>query len=292
MEKLISKEISAKDAGRRLGDYLKTEMELTKAQIRRLKYQENALRVNGCQERVTCLLKEGDLLEVLIKNSRDAEEKLVPVEGDLDILYEDEDVICIWKPAGIVVHPVGCHKEDSISNYLTAYFRKKNEMVQIRSIGRLDKDTSGVLVFAKNRIAAARLWAQKEQGIFQKEYLAVCEGSFAPEEYETEQTIDMPIGKCRDYPGKMCIDPDGKRAVTHYLAIKGGKVRLRLETGRTHQIRVHMEWAGHPLAGDPLYGNGVRGKTQTALCAYKAEFLQPFSHDRIQVTEDRLKEQL
>lgn len=292
MEKLISKKISGKEEGKKLGDYLKTETGLTKAQIRRLKYQENALRINGCQQRVTYLLKEGDLLEILIKNSRSTEEKLTPVDGELDILYEDEDVICIWKPSGVVVHPVGCHREDSISNYLMAYFQKKNETVQIRSIGRLDKDTSGILVFAKNRIAAARLWAQKEQGIFRKEYLAVCEGGFAPGEYQAEQTIDMPIGKCREYPGKMCIDPEGKRAVTHYQAIKDGKVRLRLETGRTHQIRVHMAWAGHPLAGDPLYGNGVRGETRTALCAYKAEFLQPFSNDRIEITEDRSEEQL
>lgn len=287
MDKYISNKITAQDAGVRLGDYLKTRIGLTKAQIRRLKYREGALLVNGCHERVSRVLAERDTVEIRIEDSSAAEQKLVPVDHGLDILYEDEDVICIWKPAGVVVHPVGCHKQDSIANYLAAYFMKKQEQVQIRGIGRLDKDTSGVMVFAKNRIAAARLWDQKERGIFYKEYTALCEGKFAPEEYGKEYTIDMPIGKCAEHAGKMCVTPEGKRAVTHYRPVEGCRVKLRLETGRTHQIRVHMAYAGHPLKGDPLYGNGVRLETRAALSAHRAVFLQPFTDKIIEIEEER-----
>lgn len=292
MEKQISKTITRQEEGQKLGDFLKWEVGLTKAQIRRLKYQPGALLVNGRGQRVTYLLKTGDLLEIQIGNNAEKEEVLIPVDHELDILYEDEDVICIWKPSGTVIHPVGCHKQDSISNYLAGYFRKKGEAAQIRSIGRLDKDTSGILVFAKNRVAAARLWKQKEQGTFQKEYLAACEGVFLPEEYEKVHRIDMPIEKDPDHPGKMRIASEGMRAVTRYCPLRDGRVRLWLETGRTHQIRVHMAAAGHPLVGDGLYGYGVRGTTHAALCAYRVEFLQPFLNEKIVITRDRLKEQL
>lgn len=292
MEKCITKIIAPAEGGTKLGDYLRQKIGLTKAQIRRLKYQPGALLVNGNGQRVTCLLKAGDMVEIRMESGRTEEERLIPVDHELDILYEDEDVVCVWKPAGVVVHPVGCHKQDSIANYLAGYFRRKGETVQIRSIGRLDKDTSGVLVFAKSRVAAARLWRQKGQGIFQKEYLAVCEGDFLPEEYEKIHTIDMPIEKCPDYPGKMQVGSGGTRAVTRYLPMGNGRVKLWLETGRTHQIRVHMAAVGHSLVGDGLYGHGMRGETCAALCAYRAEFLQPFSNEKIVILKDRLEKLL
>ena len=209
-----------------------------------------------------------------------------------------------------MVHPSHGHYQDTLSNRLHGYFQKKGEQVTIRSIGRLDRDTSGILAFAKNQVAAARLWKQKEEGIFWKEYLAVCErradsplfqtirilnsrkAEFPEKQSEHWQTIDAPIGKMDGSLMKMCVREDGLRAVTHYQVIRQNEkyvwLRVRIDTGRTHQIRVHMAWSGHPLAGDVLYNSRERSSEPQdlplQLCAWKAELQQPFTQEVIKLT--------
>ena len=141
-----------------------------------------------------------------------------------EIFYEDRDVVCVWKPEGRVTHPVAGHSQDTVAGDLVTYFTSKREETVIHCIGRLDKDTSGILVFARNRIAAAKLWEQKEQGVFIKEYLAWCQGEFPKDVLKEEQVIDVSIGKAENIPGqgqKMQVWEDGKQAVTHYPCTHG-----------------------------------------------------------------------
>jgi 23S rRNA pseudouridine1911/1915/1917 synthase len=286
-----------------VGQYLRWELHLTRAQIRTIKFRENGILVNGVWARVNRVLAAGDELKIALADKQEASRHLIPA-GDLpDILYEDEDVICVDKPAGLVVHPSHGHYSDSLANSLRAFFLKRGTDVQVRSIGRLDRDTAGVVVFAKNRVAAARLWQQREQGIFQKEYLAWCEGEFSENEMQQEQTICAPIAHEPGELMKMCVvhEDDVQNgygctegssgrvlyAVTHYQVLQQrpdcALVRLHLETGRTHQIRVHMADCGHPLLGDSLYGSGKEGETHAQLLAWKAEFVQPFTGERVTV---------
>lgn len=355
MGKTIAVQITPADAGCTAGDFLKYRMHFTAAQIRSLKFRKDGICVNGERVRVTQILSENDRLELKMGDEAGDMSHLVPMEHPLHILYEDEDLICVWKEAGMVLHPAHGHYSDSLANYLQAYFAKKGEQVQIRSIGRLDKDTSGIVVFAKNKIAAARLWAQRQNGVFKKEYVALCEGSFPKEAYEREQTIDVPLRKMPGHKNKMCpaaeercgfaetaqsqtagesaeavksqvlgesveaaqggdtedfaedVAESGKiyRAVTHYRVISEEEpcfhkalrvlcrnqaaekmqnmslVHLRLETGRTHQIRVHMAHLGHPLVGDAVYGHGIAGETSAKLCAWQAQLVQPFNWRKI-----------
>ena len=253
---------------------------------------------------------------------------------DLEILYEDQDVLAVNKPAGMVTHPSGIHYQDSLSNQIAEYFRSKGEETRIRSIGRLDKETSGILLFARNQISAARLQKQREEGKLQKTYLAVVEGTFEEEISQsssqemsiimendktleqnalTEKIIEIESGDLTEEkwkkisiplvpdpenPLKMVLSPEGtlsgsKNAVTYYQVLESygnaSLIQLHLETGRTHQIRVHMAGTGHPLLGDTLYNESQTGKayvpgnpfTRAALHAWKLKFYHPFTGNKI-----------
>lgn len=289
-DRTLSWRIGAEDAGRSVENYLTKRLGFTKTQVSRLKFRNHGMRVNGMQVRSTYLLSEGEELVVCLEDSA-AKNHEMEASGTIpDILYEDADVIAVWKPSGEVVHPAHGHYQDTLANRLQAYFQSRGETVTIRSIGRLDADTSGILIFAKNQFAAQRLWKQRETGQFQKIYAAWCEGTFAQEALLKEQSICEPIGAIPGELQKMRVAKDGKPAKTYYqVQIQRDTealLFLRLATGRTHQIRVHMAWLGHPLLGDPLYGNGVPGRTRANLTAWRAEFRQPMTGERIVVLRE------
>lgn len=280
----MSKKVSGIVSGEmKVETFLKKEFALTERQIRQAKFRENGILVNGERKRVTEQLRAGDQVEVLLEERQN--QKILPSAGSLAILYEDEDLLVVNKPAGLVVHPSHGHYSDTLLNRAVYHCEERGEHTLLRAVGRLDKDTSGVLVLAKNQVAAARLSADKEAGMFEKEYLALT----GNRPKQAKGTIDLPIGKDPQSLSKMRIDPDGLHAVTHYeLAENKNRkmppylIKLQIETGRTHQIRVHMAALGCPLLGDPLYGGGKSDKiTRTALHAWRCSLTHPFCGDQM-----------
>lgn len=276
--------------GQVLEKVIKKYLGLSKKQISQAKFRSGGITINGNQVRTTYVCQLGEKLRVCVDEDREDTGKVVPGTGALDILYEDEDVIVLDKPGGIPCHPGRGHYEDSLGNRLAAYFVEKGEHTLVRPVGRLDRDTSGIMLYAKNQIAAARLCLQKQDGVFQKEYLALVEGCF----HTKTGQIKMPIGKIPEEKMKMCVNEKGKSADTQYEVLETflieGKfyslVGCRIATGRTHQIRVHMAWMGHPVVGDVLYGHDGEGQvnpffTGLGLHAERVSFQQPYTGKKV-----------
>lgn len=266
---------------------LRRQLGLTKRQISQAKFRDHGICKNGIPCRIHEALTPGDQVTVKIEEESDASSHLIPLKGDLKILYEDQDLILVEKRSGIPVHPAHGHYKDTLVNLLAYYFTQKDEHVLIRPVGRLDLETSGVVVFAKNQTAAARLDQQKKQGIFHKEYLAIVTGQ--PEQEQGE--ITSPIGRAPGSLNRMQVCMEGKTAQTyfwveHYLKDQNRSlVRLRIKTGRTHQIRVHMASIGHPLLGDSCYNPHPELELigRTALHAGTVWLNQPFTGEVLEI---------
>ena len=225
-------------------------------------------------------VKTSDIVEVDFDFDED-NSNIVPVKMNLNIIYEDDSLIVLDKPFNMPVHPSLNHYEDSLSNGLKYYYDSVNLHRKIRPINRLDKDTSGIVIFAKNEYAQDRI------RITNKIYLTILEGKL-----EGSGIIDKPIARKADSIIERCINDNGEKAITEYSVIKNfnigneefSLIKCILHTGRTHQIRVHMASINHPILGDTLYGKSSTLIDRQALHAYKLTFVHPITKKEIEVT--------
>lgn len=311
MKHWIEKTVPADYDGSTLQHFLREGMGLTKKEISRAKFLPGGICVDGEHRKVTIQVRTGQQVRVQTEGTEKRSEQLKPSGKQLEVLYEDANLIVVNKPSGLSVHPSGrqTFAADTLANRLLYYLREKGEESVIRIIGRLDKDTSGVVLAAKNRTAAARLERQREKGTLHKTYLALTEGIPQPEQGVVEKWLAPdPADKTRMV---VCAagTETGKWAKTHYRIRKkweengAALLELQLETGRTHQIRVHMQSMGCPLLGDPLYGKSAGGQAEknstekaeaeqdkrerrmqrTALHAVALDFRQPFTGEPLHV---------
>lgn len=259
-------------------EYLQKELHFSRRQISSLKYRADGIRVNGLPQRVTYVLKAGDILEIVPKSAGSLYLDHGTFTEPPVILYEDGDLLIVNKPSGIVCHPSPGHYADTLANQVAAYCAEKGENWTIRLIGRLDKDTSGAVIFAKNSETAA-LISQKIKT--DKTYFALAEGQFP----KSSGMIDLPIGPDEAIRGKMTISDSGKEAQTFYEVIADLRsctlLKVRIEHGRTHQIRLHLAASGHPLVGDPMYGSGEPGRTHAMLHCRSVRLDHPFTGEEI-----------
>ncbi|MGN1014907.1 MAG: RluA family pseudouridine synthase [Butyricicoccus sp.] len=249
-----------------------------------LKKHTGSVRLNGEPVFVVVRTKTGDRLDIDLSAVREPS-GIVPTELSLHIVYEDQDILVIDKPAGMPVHPSQGHYADTLCNALAYRCQQAGEPFTAHAIGRLDRDTSGLVLLARHELAACILSDTMRERHIHREYRAVCQG-LLPD----SGTISAPIARAHDSTIQRIVSPDGAPAVTHFrrLAYANGYslASVRLETGRTHQIRVHMKHIGHPLPGDFLYCPEDTVIARQALHSYRLTFPHPLTGSILSFTAD------
>ena len=273
--------VTSELVGQRIDKLVSEQTELTRSAVQGL-IEKGMITVGGKPAAKNYKAKNGDIIEVEIP-----EPEILDVKAEdipLDIVYEDDDLLIVNKPKGMVVHPAHGNYSGTLVNALMFHCKDRlssiNGVIRPGIVHRIDKNTSGLLIVAKNDSAHLKLSEQIKVHSFTREYEAVAVGSFK----ETEGTVDAPIGRHHTDRKKMCVtQQNSKNAVTHYSVIKqyGGfaHLKLRLETGRTHQIRVHLSYIGHAVLGDDVYGKAYKGLEGQCLHARKIGFIHPSTQE-------------
>lgn len=261
--------------GRKVDFLLRHDLRLSGTVIRRIKWLSDGILLDGARVHTGVAVRSGQVLSALVGDT-ELKSGMVPVPGALDILYEDEDLLVLNKAPGVTVHPGPGHYADTIGNFLMYYYEIQGILADFHPVHRLDKGTSGLLAVAKHAHAQERMKLQLHTPAFRRVYLAVCDGTPEP----PTGIIDAPIAGVEGSLMAREVRDGGQMARTRYetLAVKNGRalLRLELETGRTHQIRVHMAYIGHPLTGDFLYGTENRALiSRPALHSAEMRFLHP-----------------
>ncbi|MFC0189104.1 RluA family pseudouridine synthase [Fictibacillus aquaticus] len=288
----ISWTVGANDGPVLLREFLKKKR-ISKAALTDIKFNGGALYVNGKEESVRKQLAASDIVTVIFP----PETVSTHMEGipmALDILFEDEHFLAVNKPPGIPTIPSRYQQNGSLAQGVLHYYECNGIEATFHAVNRLDRDTSGVVLIAKHRFAHSLLSQQQTAGNYHRKYAAIAEG-----EIVSPLTIDAPIGRNTDSIIERKVCEDGQHAVTHVTplkklsAIEGTLIKLNLETGRTHQIRVHLSYIGHPLAGDDLYGGSKDYMKRQALHSSEAAFYHPFLEKEIivkaELPEDMMK---
>lgn len=287
MSRSITLSPQESDIGTRADKYISDNIaELTRSAIQGLCYN-GFITVSGSPVAKNYKLRDGDVIVVNIPDPEplDAVAENIPI----DVVYEDDDLLVVNKPKGMVVHPAYGNYTGTLVNALLHHCGESlsgiNGVIRPGIVHRIDKNTSGLLIVAKNDASHLHLAEQIKAHSFTREYEAVASGFFK----ETSGTVDAPIGRHKTARKKMCVTTENSRnAVTHYEVLRqyGGyaHVRLRLETGRTHQIRVHLAYIGHPILGDDVYGKACKGLTGQCLHARKIGFIHPTTGEYMEFT--------
>ena len=275
--------ISSEYDGMILREYLRNVLRLSRAELTELKKRDDGIMLNGTRVTVRAILKEGDEL-ILSRDDIESSEGVVPIQLPLEILYEDDDVIALNKPPFMPTHPSHEHQSDTLANALAYYFESKGITFVFRAVNRLDRDTSGVVLVAKNKNSAFILAKQIAEFKVTKKYIAMVEG-----EVRSDGIVEGNIRRIEEGKMRRGVFPDGQYALTEYevLGVKSGLSALLVtpKTGRTHQIRVHTSYIGHPILGDTLYGNesGSEYINRQALHAYSLTFSLPSNNETVTV---------
>ncbi len=280
MKRIFTYNISWEFDGETILSYLKTKQYSSQI-ITHLKRTENGILLNGVWGRVRDVLRENDVLTITLIES-ESSENIVPTALPLDIIYEDEDLMVINKASDMPIHPSQGNYDNTLANAVAYHYAQKGENFVYRCINRLDRDTTGLLILAKHMYSASLLSNMVQNREIHREYLAIASGLVS----ETG-IIEAPIGRVDGSTIERQVDElHGDYACTHYkrLAYNNGYslVSLKLDTGRTHQIRVHMKHIGHPLPGDFLYNPDYSVINRQALHSYRLEFVHPITKQNIE----------
>lgn len=279
--------VNENDKGKRLDIYIAENFsELSRTMIKKL-IENNNIMVNNKLEKVSYKVQLNDNISIDVPEAK--ETKLKAQEIPLDIIYEDNDIIVVNKPKGMVVHPANGNPDGTLVNAILAICKNSLSGIggELRPgiVHRLDKDTSGLIIVAKNDKAHINMSEQIKERKVKKTYIALVRGN-VPEE---EATINMPIGRSTKDRKKMAVTKSGKQAITHFKVLKRYSkytlLEIKIETGRTHQIRVHMAEIGYPVVGDTVYSNGKNefGVEGQMLHAYKLEFAHPITNKHMEL---------
>ena len=261
---------------------------MTKIKFTKKLIESNNILVNDKSEKVSYKVQANDNISIDVPEAK--ETKLKAQEIPLDIIYEDSDIIVVNKPKGMVVHPANGNPDGTLVNAILSICKNSLSGIggELRPgiVHRLDKDTSGLIIVAKNDKAHINMSEQIKERNVKKTYIALVRGN-VPEE---EATINMPIGRSTKDRKKMAVTKNGKQAITHFKVLKRYSkytlLEIKIETGRTHQIRVHMAEIGYPVVGDAVYSNGKNefGIEGQMLHAYKLEFMHPITNKHMELT--------
>jgi len=274
---ILEKKVTNIEEGTKIREYLKTELGLSTRLIRSASINKKIF-VNDQVVKMNRVLTFGEIIKIDLE--KDESQDIAPEKIDIDVVYEDEDILVVNKKPFMVVHPTKSYQSGTLANGVINYFAESNQNCIVRLVSRLDMNTSGLIIIAKNQFSHGMLSKEMTENKVEKRYLAIVHGIMK----EKQGTIDLPIYKPEDVENgtKRIIDERGQRSITHYKVVEEFKdsslVECKLETGRTHQIRVHLNHLGHPIYGDTLYGYGEEEEElikRQALHAYGLNFKSP-----------------
>lgn len=275
---ILEKQVVNIEKGTKIREYLKVELGLSTRLIRSASLGKRIF-VNDEVVKMNRVLNEGEIIKIDL--AKDESQDIAPEKMDIDIVYEDEDILVVNKKAFMVVHPTKSYQSGTLANGVINYFMESGQNCIVRLVSRLDMNTSGLIIIAKNQFSHGMLSKEMSENKVEKKYLALVHGIMK----EKQGTIDLPIYKPEGIENgiRRVIDERGQRSITHYKVVEeyneSSLVECKLETGRTHQIRVHLSHLGHPIYGDTLYGDGDEEDLikRQALHAFGLDFKSPRS---------------
>ena len=279
--------VTEQDGGCLLRDWIKQHVHLSGKMLKYLKYQNDGILVNGERCTVRRVLQAGDVVTLMLSDNSPAED-LLPVDLPLEILYEDSELVAPAKPPNMPTHPSHNHHDDTLANALAFRYKSMGVPFVFRPINRLDRDTSGVLLIARNKFSAGILASSMQKGEIRKTYLAILEGELQAD----SGIIEKPLHRTAEsiIVREVCAPnaPDAEAAITEFRVLARGNgctlVEAKPLTGRTHQLRVHFASLGHPICGDTLYGIHNGRIPRQALHAYSLTFPHPITQKSITLT--------